>query len=219
MPSPRASASRNAFIPHPAGDTAPMPQTKMSLTTTSERIENIQHPTSNTATSSECTIGSIRCWMLMSHPMSIVVTESHDPPPQNQRPIRPAEPERIRQRIFHLRIRRRSHERKRANRFQRLQRRRRRQPLFAQRHQANHRLHRTRRAEQMTDARFRRAHRNIFRSRPGPAIDRHRLRAVVERRAGAVRIDVIDFVGRQLAPPRTPHSWKPAPHRHWDAVA
>ena len=88
--------------------------------------------------------------------------------------------------------RRLSHHRESAGGIRILQRCRRRQPLLAQRHQANHRFHRARRAQQMTDARFRGTHRQRRRPPAGPAADGIRLRAVVHRRARPVRVDIIN---------------------------
>src|SRR5580765_1262058 len=50
----------------------------------------------------------------------------------------------------------------------------------------------------MADAGFRGADGNIFRVRAGPAIDGGGFGAVVERRAGAVGVDVTDFLRREL---------------------
>src|SRR6266545_1223529 len=77
------------------------------------------------------------------------------PPPQNDSGISAAEPERVAQRVFGSGAGGRFlHEGKGAKRVRRFKRGSRRQPLLAQRHQANDSFDCTRRAEQVADAGF-----------------------------------------------------------------
>jgi hypothetical protein len=94
----------------------------------------------------------------------------------------------------------------------------RRQPLSAQRHQADDRFHRARRAEQMADAGLGGTDRQSRGARGRPAIDGGGLGAVVERRAGAVGVDVINVRRRQARDRRRPGSWRRAPRRLPDAA-
>ena len=72
----------------------------------------------------------------------------------------------------------------------------RRQPLFAQRHQANHGFDRARAAEQMSDAGLGGTDRQRGGAAARPFADGQRFRSVVEHGAGAVGVDIINVLRR-----------------------
>src|SRR5437867_240123 len=115
------------------------------------------------------------------------------PPPQHERCVRPAETERIRKSVVEFCLSRLAHNRKGASLIGLLHRAHWWQPLLAQRHQANQRFHRPCRPEQMPDACFRRTHRDSRRVTFRPLPDRRRFRAVIQRRARPVGIQVTDL--------------------------